>query len=76
MPDGDDDNLARLAAALLELNARLRVGGMTDDEARQLPVQLDAETLRSFGSSTWMTDAGPIDVLRDLRDRDGGDVTF
>ena len=76
MPDGEDDNLARLAAALLELNARLRVGGMTDDEARQLPVQLDAETLRSFGSSTWMTDAGPIDVLRDLRDRDGGDVTF
>lgn len=76
VPDGDDDNLARLAAALLEMNARLRVGGMTDDEARQLPVQLDAETLRSFGSSTWMTDAGPIDVLRDLRDRDGGDVTF
>ena len=76
VPDGDDDNLARLAAALLELNARLRVGGMTDDEARQLPVQLDAETLRSFGSSTWMTDAGPIDVLRDLRDRDGSDVAF
>ena len=76
VPDGDDDNLARLAAALLELNARLRVGGMTDDEARQLPVQLDAETLRSFGSSTWMTDAGPIDVLRDLRDRQGGEVAF
>ena len=76
VPDGDDDNLARLAAALLELNARLRVGGMTDDEARQLPVQLDAETLRSFGSSTWMTDAGPIDVLRDLRDRQGCEVAF
>ena len=76
VPDGDDDNLARLAAALRELNARLRVGGMTDEEARQLPVQLDAETLRSFGSSTWMTDAGPIDVLRDLRNRQGGDVAF
>lgn len=76
VPDSDNDNLARLAAALRELNARLRVGGMTDDEARQLPVQLDAETLRSFGSSTWMTDAGPIDVLRDLRDRQGGDVAF
>jgi hypothetical protein len=49
---------------------------MTDDEARQLPVQLDAETLRSFGSSTWMTDAGPIDVLRDLRDSSGGEVSF
>ena len=45
------------------VDARLRVGGMTDDEARQLPVQLDAGTFRSFGSSTWMTDAGPIDVL-------------
>ncbi|TFH20449.1 MAG: hypothetical protein E4H05_02280, partial [Acidimicrobiales bacterium] len=76
VPNRDDDNLGRLAAALLELNARLRVGGMTDDEARQLPVQLDAETLRSFGSSTWMTDAGPIDVLRDRRDRQGGDVAF
>lgn len=76
VPGGDAGNLGRLAAALLELNARLRVGGMSDDEARQLPVQLDAETLRSFGSSTWMTDAGPIDVLRDLRDRQGRDVAF
>jgi len=49
---------------------------MSDDEARQLPVQLDAETLRAFGSSTWMTDAGPIDVLRELRDRQGQDVSF
>lgn len=49
---------------------------MTDDEARQLPLQLDAETLRSCGSSTWMTDAGPIDVLRELRDRNGSDVAF
>lgn len=76
VPGGDDPNLERLAAALRELNARLRVGGMSDDEARQLPVQLDAETLRSFGSSTWMTDAGPIDVLRELRDREGHDVPF
>jgi hypothetical protein len=49
---------------------------MTDEGARQLPIKLDAHTLHSFGSSTWMTDAGPIDVLRDLRDRDGGDVSF
>ena len=39
---------------------------MTDEEARQLPVSLDAATLRSFGSSTWTTDAGPLDVLHDL----------
>ena len=49
---------------------------MTDDEARQLPIELDAATLRSFGSSTWMTDSGPIDVLRELRDRQGRDVAF
>ena len=39
---------------------------MTDEEARQLPVKVDATTLRSFVSSTWMTDAGPVDVLGDL----------
>lgn len=65
VPDGEGENLERLAAAFREMNARLRIGGMTDDEARQLPAHL-TETLRSFGSSTWMTDAGPIDVLRDF----------
>ena len=38
-------NLERLAGALLELHARLRVGGMTDAEARALPVQIDATAL-------------------------------
>lgn len=66
IPATTDENWERLAAALQELGARLRVGGMTDEEARQLPVTLDANTLRSFGSSTWMTDAGPLDVLHDL----------
>jgi len=45
---------------------------MADEEAKQLPVVLDAATLRSFGSSTWMTDAGPVDVPVELRDADGG----
>lgn len=49
-----------------ELAALLRVGGMSDAEARQLPVAVDAATLRSFGSSKWTTDAGPLDVLSDL----------
>ena len=38
-------NLDRLASALRELHARLRVGGMTDAEARTLPVQVDAMAL-------------------------------
>ena len=34
VPEGGLVNLGRLADALIELGARLRVGGMTDDEAR------------------------------------------
>lgn len=71
VPQPSQDNYERLAAALRELNARLRVGGMTDEEARQLPVQVDGRTLRSFGNSTWATDAGAVDVLTELPDRDG-----
>lgn len=66
VPATDDENWRRLASALRELGGRLRVGGLSDAEARRLPVSLDAATLRAFGSSTWMTDAGPLDVLRDL----------
>ena len=71
VPNTTSENLGRMAAALLDLNARLRVGGMTDEEASNLPVTIDAETLQAFGSSTWMTDAGPLDLLVDLRDRSG-----
>ncbi len=67
----DRDNLERLAGALKELNARLRVGGMSDDEARQLPVQLDGPTLAKTDISTWMTDAGAFDVLPGLVAADG-----
>jgi len=72
VPSTTEENYERLAAALRELNARLRVGGMTDEQARQLPVVVDATTLQSFGNSTWTTDAGPVDVLIELRDRSGG----
>ncbi|MGH2703660.1 MAG: hypothetical protein ACRDJ4_00760 [Actinomycetota bacterium] len=34
--------------------------------------RVDTATLRSFGSSTWTTDAGPLDILEELRDRAGG----
>ena len=57
VPNTTVENLERMAAALVELDGRLRVGGMSDEEARSLPVTIDAETLSSFGSSTWMTDA-------------------
>lgn len=54
-----------------ELNARLRVAGMTDQEARQLPVRIDSDTLADLSITTWMTDAGPFDVLAGLQAPDG-----
>ncbi|MGI8757908.1 MAG: nucleotidyl transferase AbiEii/AbiGii toxin family protein [Acidimicrobiales bacterium] len=66
VPNSSGENSERLATALRELNARLRVAGMTDEEARQLPVVLDAATIQAFGSTTWTTDAGPLDVLQTL----------
>ena len=72
----DEANLERLAAAMVELGSRLRVSGLSDEEARALPLVLDAKTLSAFGTSTWNTDAGPLDVLRELRDRSGRSVGF
>jgi hypothetical protein len=53
----DQDNLERLAAALVELEARLRGG----DEA--VPFLLDAETLRNGDRFTFVTRAGSLDIL-------------
>jgi hypothetical protein len=60
------DNLERLAAALLELHAHLRVSGMTDAEMAALRIPMDAETLARSELSTWRTDAGDIDLLADI----------
>jgi len=54
-----------------ELGARLRVAGMSDEEAKLLPVQIDGSTLADLSVTTWMTDAGPFDVLAGLEGRDG-----
>ncbi len=64
-------DLDRLGAALRELHARLRVSGMSDEEARTLPVQIDGTALDMAGMSTWMTDAGPFDELAGLEAPDG-----
>lgn len=64
-------NLDRLAAAMRELNARLRVAGLSDAEAAQLPMQIDAVALNAIEISTWRTDAGDLDVLVDIPGRDG-----
>ncbi len=72
----DQANLDRLAGAMRELNARLRVAGMTDDEARLLPVQIDGRTLADLSITTWTTDAGPFDVLAGLEAPDGHLVSY
>ena len=56
--------------------ARLHVEGMPDDEAKLLPVQLDWRTLESMEISTWMTDAGGLDVLADIPAGDGRRVVY
>lgn len=65
------ENLERLAAAMRELNARLRVEGLSDAEAAQLPTRVDALTLNAMEISTWTTDAGDLDVLVYLPGQDG-----
>lgn len=64
-------NLEHLAAAMRELGARLRVEGLTDEDAALLPVQITAETLVRMEISTWQTDAGAFDVLVDMPASDG-----
>ena len=53
----DEDNLERLADALVGLSARLR------GAPEGLPFVLDARTLRNGLNFTFQTDAGPLDCL-------------
>ena len=57
-PAPEPDNLARLAEALLELDARLRVP--TGDP---VPFPVDAKMLRQGTTWTLVTDAGPLDLV-------------
>lgn len=63
----NDENHARLAEALMVLNARLRG---VDEE---VPFQLDAKTIANGDSFTFITDAGSLDVLGTPSGTDGFD---
>lgn len=65
------ENLNRLAAALRELNARLRVSGLSDEESAALPVQIDAILSQGGSFSNWRTDAGDLDVMKAMPDPGG-----
>jgi hypothetical protein len=57
-PAADTANLDRLAAALAEMGARLRVEGVPEG----IPAPLDADTLAGRNVITMLTDHGPLDV--------------
>lgn len=76
VPEPSWENLDRLAAAMRDLHARLRVEGLTDEEAALLPVQVTGSTLVRMELSTWRTDGGDLDVLADIPDRHGRHLTY
>lgn len=59
-----------------ELNARLRVEGLTDEESAALPLTVDGPRLAQLEISTWRTDAGDLDVLADIPDRNGRHLSY
>ncbi|MEX2624736.1 MAG: DUF6036 family nucleotidyltransferase [Acidimicrobiia bacterium] len=60
-PSRDDANLSHLVAALVDLEARLRVGG-GPAEGIEIPGGLTVEWLKAMVSMTFVTAAGPLDV--------------
>ncbi len=60
----DRANLTRLIQALAPLHPRLRVEGLTDEQARALPFQWDVRTILATELLTLETDAGPLDLIR------------
>ena len=61
--DHDRTNLSRLARALTDVGARLRVTGLDDSRSRSLNLPILAESLSRLDLSTWRTDMGTLDVL-------------
>lgn len=76
VPRPDLANLDRLADAMRELGARIFAQGLSDEEAKQLPIPLDGRTLARGESATWMTDAGRLDVLASIDAPDGRRVGY
>jgi len=76
LPAPSPENLGRLAAAMRDLHARLRVEGLSDEESALLPVQLSGSTLVRMEISTWCTDAGDFDILTSLPDRNGRHMRY
>jgi hypothetical protein len=63
-PAPDRDNLAKLAAALDDLEAR--VHGMDDFEPKEFPAGLDTDGLSAGGNFVLSTRYGRLDVMQDV----------
>lgn len=59
-PEWSCENLARLAASLTELDARLKIG---EGSIETLEIQIDARTIHGLEIGAWRTAAGDVDVL-------------
>lgn len=59
VPEWTDDNLERLATALREADAELRLSGGSPGTA----IPVNASSLRQFEISTWRTGLGDLDVI-------------
>jgi len=62
----DPANVERVVRALAPLRPRLRVEGLTDEQAAALPFRLDSRTLRGHELLTLVTDAGAVDLIRTI----------
>jgi hypothetical protein len=61
----DTANIQRLAAALEDLGAELRVAGESPPSAADIPFQLDARSIENGLNFTFRTRFGSLDVLGD-----------
>ncbi len=75
LPAATPQNLRRLTAALQELNARLRIDGLSDDEVAALPIDTQA-VLDVAEISNWITDAGSLDVIKSMPDAAGRPLSY
>lgn len=59
-PEWTIDNLSRLASALTDLGARLKIG---EGSLETLALDIDARTIHGLEIGAWRTSAGDVDVL-------------
>lgn len=79
VPNFERANLQRLAAAMRELNARLRYDdpNMDPEVIESTKHLLHADYFATMqATTTWNTDAGPLDILRSIPDATGIPIAY